>query len=70
LRDHGPADVHRSDGELFGGGVYSNAEDLLAFSRALLGDRLLSDELKARLVADDGDQHALGWGVEHWSTDR
>lgn len=49
-------------------GVYSNAADLLAFSRALSGDRLLSDELKARMFADDGDQYGLGWGVERWST--
>jgi D-alanyl-D-alanine carboxypeptidase len=49
-------------------GVYSNAQDLLAFSRALSGDRLLSEALKARMFADDGDQYGLGWGVERWST--
>lgn len=49
-------------------GVYSNAEDLLAFSRALSGDRLLPADLKDRMFAEDGDQYGLGWGVERWPT--
>lgn len=49
-------------------GVYSSAKDLLAFSRALSGNRLLSDDLKARMFTDDGDQYGLGWGVERWPT--
>ena len=49
-------------------GAYSNADDLLAFSKALMSDRLLPADLKARMFADDGDQYGLGWGVESWAT--
>jgi len=47
-------------------GTYSNADDLLAFSKALATDRLLPADLKARMFTDDGDQYGLGWGVERW----
>ena len=47
-------------------GAYSNAVDLLAFSKALSSDRLLPPDLKARMFTDDGDQYGLGWGVERW----
>jgi D-alanyl-D-alanine carboxypeptidase len=49
-------------------GVYSTAEDLLAFSRALSTDRLLPASLRARMFTDGGNQYGLGWGVERWAT--
>lgn len=48
--------------------AYSNADDLLAFSKALSSDRLLPADLKALMFTDDGDQYGLGWGVERWAT--
>jgi D-alanyl-D-alanine carboxypeptidase len=47
-------------------GAYSSAGDLLAFSKALAGDRLLPADLKARMLTDKGNQYGLGWGVERW----
>jgi CubicO group peptidase (beta-lactamase class C family) len=49
-------------------GVYSNADDLLAFSRALSSNRLLPAALKDRMFTDGGAQYGLGWGVERWPT--
>lgn len=49
-------------------GIYSTANDLLAFSKALSGDKLLPADLKARMFADKGNQYGLGWGVERWAT--
>ncbi len=49
-------------------GAYSTAADLLAFSKALMSDRLLPADLKSRMFADDGDQYGLGWGIESWAT--
>ena len=49
-------------------GVYSNAQDLLAFSKALSGDRLLPAGLKTRMFTNGGNDYGLGWGVERWPT--
>jgi len=49
-------------------GIYSTANDLLAFSKALANEQLLPAALKARMFADDGDQYGLGWGIERWAT--
>lgn len=49
-------------------GVYSTAEDLLAFSRALSDERLLPADLKRRMFTDGGREYGLGWGVERWQT--
>lgn len=49
-------------------GAYSNAADLLAFSKALSSERLLPADLKARMFTDRGNQYGLGWGVERWAT--
>ncbi|MBX9614728.1 MAG: serine hydrolase [Caulobacteraceae bacterium] len=49
-------------------GAFSTAQDLLAFSRALSGDRLLPTDLKARMFTQDADEYGLGWGVERWPT--
>ncbi len=46
--------------------AYSNADDLLAFSRALSGDRLLPPALKAQMFTDRGNGYGLGWGIEEW----
>ncbi len=48
-------------------GIYSTANDLLAFSRALASDRLLPASLKARMFTDNGNQYGLGWGIERWA---
>lgn len=47
-------------------GTYSNAGDLLAFSKALASDRLLPADLRSRMFTDKGNQYGLGWGVERW----
>lgn len=48
-------------------GIYSTANDLLAFSKALASDKLLPAGLKARMFTDAGNQYGLGWGVERWA---
>lgn len=48
--------------------AYSNAEDLLAFSRALSGDRLLPQALRSQMFTDRGNGYGLGWGIEEWPT--
>lgn len=49
-------------------GIYSNAQDLLAFSRALSDNRLLPAALKDRMFTNGGDSYGLGWGLERWPT--
>lgn len=49
-------------------GIYSNALDLLAFSRALSDNRLLPAALKDRMFTNGGDSYGLGWGLERWPT--
>ncbi|RYG32221.1 MAG: serine hydrolase, partial [Burkholderiales bacterium] len=49
-------------------GIYSTANDLLAFSKALTGDQLLPASLKARMFTDKGNEYGLGWGIERWPT--
>jgi D-alanyl-D-alanine carboxypeptidase len=46
--------------------AYSNADDLLAFSRALAGDQLLPQALKSQMFTDRGNGYGLGWGIEEW----
>lgn len=46
--------------------AYSNADDLLSFSRALTGDQLLPEALKSQMFTDRGNGHGLGWGIEEW----
>lgn len=48
--------------------VYSNAVDLLAFSRALEDDRLIPLALRTQMFTDRGHEYGLGWGVEQWPT--
>ncbi|MEJ8406118.1 serine hydrolase [Brevundimonas vesicularis] len=46
--------------------AYSNADDLLAFSRTLNGDQLLPQSLKLQMFTDRGNGYGLGWGIEEW----
>lgn len=47
-------------------GIYSTAEDLYRFDRALYGTKLVSAETRATMMERHSAFYGFGWGVEDW----
>jgi CubicO group peptidase (beta-lactamase class C family) len=64
-----PLFAHGEEGRNYGagygsGGVYTSANDLVRWDRALAGDELLSQAQKKRLFQPVHDHYACGWIVK------
>ena len=66
-----PKDSKRNYGTGFGSsGIYSSANDLLKWDRALAKSNFLSDEQKARLFRPFNSNYACGWIIETLKDER
>lgn len=48
-------------------GIYSTADDLYRFDRALYGDRLLDEETRRTMLQVHAAGYGFGWNVERWT---
>lgn len=48
-------------------GIYTTADDLYRFDRALYGERLLNPDMRRTMLQAHAAAYGFGWGVEDWT---